>query len=36
MRQTLIFVLMPFIALSCAAQHKAKDFRIPIVKFNPE
>ena len=35
MKRTLIFVLMSFMALSCAAQHKTKDVRIPIIKYHP-
>ena len=35
MKRTLIFVLISFIALSCAAQHKTKDVRIPIIKYHP-
>ena len=35
MKRTLIFVLMSFMTLSCAAQHKTKDVRIPIIKYHP-
>ncbi len=35
MKQTLFFVLMSFIALSCAAQHKTDEVRIPIIQYNP-
>ena len=35
MKQTLFFVLMSFIALSCAAQHKTEEVRIPVIKYNP-
>ena len=35
MKRTLIFVLMSFMALSSAAQHKTEDVRIPIIKYNP-
>lgn len=36
MKRTLIFVLLSFMALSFAAQHKTKDVRIPIIKYHPE
>ena len=35
MKRTLISVLMSFMVLSSAAQHKTKDVRIPIIKYNP-
>ena len=35
MKRTFTFVLMSFMALSCAAQHKTKDVRIPIIKYHP-